>query len=187
MTDTTTPGYLSNAELAQQIQDLVAQIQTFKDQQTNVFETTADTATVTDAQGNAKIIPSWAAVQSAGSDSAANADLAAQSIYKVSSLTAAASQNLDDTDGTSVFEVTLNEPSTALTISNPPTSANQIKQLTLLLTQGTGSNVVTWPSTIAWSQGMAPVLSYTKGQRDMITLLYMGSGNWLGFYSGSGF
>lgn len=40
----------------------------------------------------------------------------------------------------------------------------------ITLKQGTGANLVDWPTTIKWPHDMKPVLSYTAGQEDIIVL-----------------
>lgn len=182
------PGYLSNAELAAQVQALVELVRTFKDQQVNVFSTDENFASVTDGEGNAHVVPSWAAVQSAGSEAGANADLAGASIYARAAVSAdAATLQIDTSSGASYIDVTLTLATVELTLPAPEIESGHIKQLTLALAQGTGANRVTWPSNLAWPNGRIPVLSYTEGQVDLVTLLYIGNGNWRGFFAAGGF
>lgn len=54
-----TPGYLSNAELAAGVQVQTDQVKQFKDEQTNLYTTSAATASITDAEGVAHTVPSW--------------------------------------------------------------------------------------------------------------------------------
>lgn len=54
-----TPGYLSNAELAAGVQVQTDQVKQFKDEQTNLYTTSAATASITDAEGVARTVPSW--------------------------------------------------------------------------------------------------------------------------------
>lgn len=182
------PGYLSNAELAHLVQELVAEVRTFKNQQVNVFTTDASFASVTDGEGNISIVPSWASVQSAGSEAGANADLAGASIYRRQVLASSdATLTIETSSPASYFEITLNTPSVELQLPAPEVQANQIKQVTLALVQGTGANLVVWPSSIRWAHGRVPVLSYEAGQVDLVTLLYIGNATWRGFFAAGGF
>lgn len=57
MTLADTPGYLSNAELANNVQGMVDEVKTFKDEQTDVFLSSSNTATITGADGNPVQVP----------------------------------------------------------------------------------------------------------------------------------
>lgn len=88
----------------------------------------------------------------------------------------------------SVQRLVLNASTTTMTFATFADGANKARQITLLLKQGTGSNRVTWPSSIRWNNGRAPVLSYLTGRVDVITLLTYDSGtSWYGFYNGGWF
>lgn len=61
--------------------------------------------------------------------------------------------------------------STTLTLSAPVIGTYIVK-----LTQGgAGSFTVTWPATVKWSGGIAPVLTTTAGKLDIITLVWDGT------------
>jgi hypothetical protein len=67
---------------------------------------------------------------------------------------------------------------TTFTLSNPVIGTYIVK-----LTQGgAGSFVVTWPATVKWSGGIAPVLTTTAGKIDIITLVWDGT-NYYGSYA----
>jgi hypothetical protein len=63
-------------------------------------------------------------------------------------------------------------PSAAtLTFSNPKAGGRYV----LLLQQGgAGSWTVTWPATVLWAGGVAPTLTTTVGQTDLVTFLWSG-------------
>lgn len=50
---------------------------------------------------------------------------------------------------------------------------------------GTGSHHITWPGTIRWAGGSAPVLTTTANKRDWICLVCTGSGTYDGFVVGA--
>lgn len=74
------------------------------------------------------------------------------------------------------------------TISNPP-ATGIAGSLTLILTQdGTGSRLVTWPTTTKWAGGAAPTLTTTAAGIDIITLITVNAGTtWYGFVGGKAF
>lgn len=52
----------------------------------------------------------------------------------------------------------------------------------------TGSRTVTWPNTVKWSGGAAPVLTTTPGKADHVSLLTMdGGATWDGFVGGKNY
>ncbi|WP_440105435.1 hypothetical protein [Acidovorax sp. BL-A-41-H1] len=60
-------------------------------------------------------------------------------------------------------------------------------QFTLLLKQdGTGSRTVTWPSSVRWPGGTAPVITATAGRTDVVSFVCDGT-YWLGFLGGQNF
>lgn len=88
----------------------------------------------------------------------------------------------------SEFIITLTENVCALTLSNALPEKGTAQQVTLVLTQGTGVNKVSWPGSVRWQHGHIPVLSYIRGKTDVITLVTYDTGKtWLGFYSGAGY
>jgi len=76
-----------------------------------------------------------------------------------------------------VADITLTS-NTTFTLSNPVIGTYIIK-----LTQGgAGGFLATWPATIKWSGGIAPVLTTTAGKIDIITLVWDGT-NYFGSYA----
>lgn len=59
---------------------------------------------------------------------------------------------------------------------------------TMLLTQdGTGSRLVTWPGSVVWQGGTAPVLATAAASVDILTFFTLDGGTvWYGFHVGSG-
>jgi hypothetical protein len=66
------------------------------------------------------------------------------------------------------------------TLSNPK---DGFRYLIILKQDGTGSRIVTWPSSVKWSAGTTPTLSTTAGKVDVVTLVWVAgigaSGNYL--------
>lgn len=88
----------------------------------------------------------------------------------VSALTSAATVNID-LELANLYTLTLGHNVT-FTFSNP--TAGHF--FTIQLTQdGTGSRTVTWPASVEWAAGTAPVITTTAGRTDVISLVYNGS------------
>lgn len=69
----TPPGYLSNAALADNVQEQTAAVKNFKDEQVDLYTSNNSTVTVTDAAGQPVVVPSFKAIAAGG--------LASQGIY----------------------------------------------------------------------------------------------------------
>lgn len=68
-----------------------------------------------------------------------------------------------------------------LTITNPSPSPSTSQSMIISLEQGTGANIVAWPSNIKWSYGREPVLSYKPGAKDIFQLITFDNGTyWIG-------
>lgn len=107
--------------------------------------------------------------------------------YVSQHLTATDTLSLDVSQA-SEFIITLSAITCALTFSGALSEDNITQQITLVLTQGTGVNKVVWPDNVRWQHDHIPVLSYTEGNTDVVTLVTWDNGvSWLGFYSGTGF
>ena len=62
------------------------------------------------------------------------------------------------------------------------------RQITIYLTQTTGSNKVVWPASIKWANGRVPILSYGVGTVDMVSLITQDKGTtWRGVFNGGWF
>lgn len=96
-----------------------------------------------------------------------------------------AAVTVDLEDG-NVHEVTLTAAAVALTLAGA--TNGKACSLTLILHQdGVGGRAVTWPATVDWNEGAAPVLSTAAGATDIVTLLTVdGGARWYAFLAGKG-
>ena len=87
-----------------------------------------------------------------------------------------------------VFEVTLTENVTTLTLSNPP-ATGKAGSLTLILKQdATGSRTFAWPAAVKSAGGTDPVISSAANAIDIYTLLTTDAGTtWYVFTGGKAF
>ena len=68
-----------------------------------------------------------------------------------------------------------------ISFTNPTVASNTSQVFTIALTQGTGANLVAWPSNVKWNYGRQPVLSYKTGVRDIFQFVTYDNGNtWFG-------
>jgi hypothetical protein len=75
-----------------------------------------------------------------------------------------------------------------LTLSSPPPSNDALAVTFILIQDGTGSRTVTWPGSVKWPGGVAPVLTTAAGKIDVVTLItYDGGTSYLGFVGGQNF
>lgn len=82
--------------------------------------------------------------------------------------------------------ISLGAAVTTLTFSNVPASPN-VFALTLEIVQGATWGW-TWPASVKWPGGSAPVVTATAGKKDVFTLITRdGGSNWLGFVAGQNF
>jgi len=91
---------------------------------------------------------------------------------------------LDLTTGNS-FVTTLTENITTVTISNPPATGNYGQFVIKIIQDGTGGAfTVTWPASVIWPGGTAPVITTSNGAIDEITLRTIDAGTeWRGSFS----
>ena len=82
------------------------------------------------------------------------------------------------------FSVTLTENVTTVTLSNPPATGT-FGELVVLFTQdGTGSRTVTWPASVNWPGGTAPVITAAAASVDQVVLNTRDAGTtWYGNFS----
>ncbi len=79
------------------------------------------------------------------------------------------------------FSATLSSTNCNVSFVNIPVTTNIIQNFTLTLRQGSGANLVTWPSSVKWSFGRAPVLSYKQGVSDTFEFVsYDNGATWIG-------
>jgi hypothetical protein len=92
-----------------------------------------------------------------------------------------------DCETANVFQTTLTENVTTLTISNPPATGTGYA-FTLKIVQDTTARTFSWPNAISWAGGTAPTLSTGSGNVDIFTFYTTDGGtNWYGFIGGQEF
>ncbi len=91
---------------------------------------------------------------------------------------------IDLTTGNS-FVTTLTENITTVTISNPPATGNYGQFVIKFIQDGAGGAfTVTWPASVKWPGGAAPVITVTNSAIDEITLRTIDAGTeWRGSFS----
>ena len=65
--------------------------------------------------------------------------------------------------------------STSHTISSMTGPSSGITNLLLEVIQGSGSDTITWPGVVKWPSGIAPTLTTTSGQDDIVVCFYNGT------------
>ena len=101
------------------------------------------------------------------------------------SITPAGDTAILDLAKATVFRVTLNTHITQIVFTNASGEEGSSRYATLILRQGTGVNLVSWPENVRWSYGHPPVLSYEKDGEDCITFVNFGTdAHWYGFLTG---
>ena len=92
-----------------------------------------------------------------------------------------------DLENGNVFDVTMDQ-ATTFTFSNPPVTG-RAGSFTLIVRQdATGGRVATWPASVDWEAGTAPVLSSSANQIDMLSFITVDGGTiWYGFLGGLNF
>lgn len=105
-------------------------------------------------------------------------------IYDTSStevfyIPSSANMTVDFSHGSTVFDINLTDKNTNVIIN--PISNQQVASCTLILTQVTGANLVTWSPNVKWSFGRPVVLSYEQNAKDIISLETFDAGvTWYG-------
>ena len=88
------------------------------------------------------------------------------------------SQTIDFNEGNTQFLSLGSATGTVvLTLSNPEAGS----YYWIWITQGATPRSLTWPASVKWPQGVAPILSTTNGNVDLVWLYYTGSeyrGQW---------
>lgn len=87
-----------------------------------------------------------------------------------------------DLNTSNIFSVTLGATGRILALSNVAVGQCFVIRL---VQGGSGSNTVTWFSTIKWAGGTAPTLTTTNGKTDVFGFICTGSGTYDGFIVGS--
>ena len=79
------------------------------------------------------------------------------------------------------FTATLSSGQCTVSFTNIPVGTNVATSFTLSLRQGSGANLVTWPTSVKWSFGRKPVLSYKQGVTDTFEFVTYDNGvTWQG-------
>lgn len=92
-----------------------------------------------------------------------------------------------DLENGNVFEITLTGNCT-FTFSNPPASGTGGSFTLILKQDATGSRTVTWPGSVDWTLGSAPVLTTTANAVDILSFITTDAGTrWYGFLAGVNF
>ena len=124
----------------------------------------------------------------ANGDVSLSEELKAKS-YNETFATAASSSGVltIDCETGNVFQSTLTENVTTLTLSNPPATGTSYA-FTLKLVQDSTARTFAWPASVNWAGGTAPTLSSTSGAVDIFTMYTTDGGtNWYGFIGGQEF
>tara|TARA_Y100000031_G_C8217101_1_gene383991 strand:+ start:110 stop:1165 length:1056 start_codon:yes stop_codon:yes gene_type:complete len=86
-----------------------------------------------------------------------------------------------------VFEITM-DGNLTFTFSNPPASGTAGSFTLILIQDGTGSRLATWPDSVDWTGGTNPTLTTTASAVDILTFITTDGGTtWLGFLAGADF
>jgi hypothetical protein len=93
--------------------------------------------------------------------------------------------NLNDAQ---VFEVSLNQNITTLTISNIDATSNTVNAFTVIFMGDGTARTITWPAAVKWPNATAPTMTSTNGKKDVLSFLSLDNGTtWLGFVGGQNF
>ena len=105
----------------------------------------------------------------------------------VSSPTISAGTLVLNLETSNIFTVSLNAAITTLTISNPPASGSG-GSFTLIFTADGTPRSVTWPASIKWAGGTAPVITSAIGKVDSFAFFTSDGGTtWQGYVGGQNF
>lgn len=165
-------------EFARKLNASLAYYHSQSDMLQQLYTSTDDEIAITAPDGTThKLIP-WPRIMSAANKTG----------YVSESITPAGDTAILDLAKATVFRVTLNTHITQIVFTNASGEEGSSRYATLILRQGTGVNLVSWPENVRWSYGHPPVLSYEKDGEDCITLVNFGTdAHWYGFLAGGGF
>lgn len=89
-----------------------------------------------------------------------------------------------DLNSATVFNVSLNNNITTLTISNVQSSGRASSFVLVFTADGTARSV-TWPGSFIWPSGTAPTITSTNGKKDVYVFFTTDGGTtWQAFISG---
>ena len=107
--------------------------------------------------------------------------------YAIQNTTASSSSNVLTLNiaSSNSFETTLTENITTVTISNPAPTTRLCEVVIKIIQDGAaGAYTVTWPASVVWPGGTAPIISAGNDAVDVITLLTYDAGTiWYGNFS----
>lgn len=84
----------------------------------------------------------------------------------------------------SIFMFNLTEANTTLSLNNVSPGTGYAQEYTLVITQGVGAGIITWPDNMRWQYGNPPALSYTQGLVDIVNIVTFDNGvTWIGSLS----
>ncbi len=132
-------------------------------------------------------LKTWLGVNGSGSGSGSNLSGGMSRMTKVASAGTDLNLSLDYTDGISVYYAVLDRANCNITFSDALVPEGFVRNFTLVLIQGTGSNkVANWPYQVSWNQEDVPALSYTANRADVFEFVTFDGGNtYVGFFVGN--
>jgi hypothetical protein len=87
-----------------------------------------------------------------------------------------------------IFNITLNSNISSITIQNTANVDNTAQGFTLAITYGATARTISWPASIKWPGGSAPVLTNSNSKTDIFSFVTLNKGSsWLGFISGQNY
>lgn len=98
--------------------------------------------------------------------------------------------NVTPEEAIAFHSMTLTVPNTTISFTEPALLGGTLWSFVVKLKQGTGANLVTWPSNIKWQYGVAPVLPFDSGKEYIVTFVSNPdnpSMEWYGFSDGGVF
>lgn len=105
----------------------------------------------------------------------------------ISGITASSTTTIDCSTGNN-FDIALSASIASLLFTNIPVARRMYFCTLILIQDATGSRTITWPASIRWQAGSAPVLTTAANKIDMVTLVtYDGGVGWLGVIAGQNF
>lgn len=90
-----------------------------------------------------------------------------------------------DLANSTIFDVSLNDAITTLTLTNVPSTASRAVSFVLVFTADGTPRAVTWPNSFRWPGNTAPTITSTNGKRDVYSFMSTDNGtSWNAFISG---
>jgi hypothetical protein len=93
-----------------------------------------------------------------------------------------------DLEAGNVFETTLTENVTTLTLANPPAAGRAGTCILILRQDAAGGRTLAWPSSVRWAGGTPPLVTAAANTVDMYAFVTRDGGTtWYGFPGGQDF